>query len=262
MTGNVGLYIYCVTGKTETKALKAKKSEPEDLGIRNQQIYEIGYKDLSAVVSNFPLEQLKANMDDVISHQKVVENTRKKAGTTILPVRFGTILRNQEEVTDLLSKSYNEYKSKLSKLSGKDEFGLKVLITDITREKLKELVEAESKEIKKIKDSISSLSANSSGSTYLLKLNLEDAIKNGVSKKIEKLAYEIHQQVVQLSEESSLLKADIEQIILNAAYLVNQNNATAFKSKFQELKEAYGSVGLIFHMSGPWAPYSFLEGKQ
>jgi hypothetical protein len=112
-----------------------------------------------------------------------------------------------------------------------------------------------------MKDNISSLSANSSGSTYLLKLNLEDAIKNGISKKIEKLAYEIHQQFVQISEESDLLKADIEQIILNAAYLVNQNSATAFKSKFQELKKAYGSVGLIFHMSGPWAPYSFLEGK-
>ena len=261
MTSNIGLYIYCVMNKTDTKGLKAKKSKPEDLGIRNQQIYEIGYRDLSAVVSNFPLEQLKANMDDVIAHQKVVENMRKKAGITILPVRFGTILKNQEEVVNLLSKSYNEYKSKLSKLSGKDEFGLKVLITNTTREKLQELVEAESKEIKKMKDNISSLSANSSGSTYLLKLNLEDAIKNGISKKIEKLANEIHQQFVQISEESNLLKADIEQLILNAAYLVNQNSATVFKSKFQELKQAYGSVGLIFHMSGPWAPYSFLEGK-
>ena len=258
MTSNIGLYIYCVMNKTETKGPKAKKSKP---GIKNQQIYEIGYKDLSAVVSNFPLDQLKANMDDVIAHQKVVENVRMKAGTTILPVRFGTILKNQEEVTNLLSKSYNEYKSKLSKLSGKDEFGLKVLITNTTREKLKELVEAESKEIKKMKDNISSLSDNSSGSTYLLKLNLEDAIKNGISKKIETLANEIHQPFVQISEEYNLLKADIEQIILNAAYLVNQNNATAFKSNFQKLKKAYGSVGLILHMSGPWAPYSFLEGK-
>ena len=261
MAGNIGLYIYCIMNKTETKGPKAKKSEPENLGIKNQQIYEIEYKDLSAVVSNFPIEQLKANMDDVIAHQKVVENMRKKARTTILPVRFGTILRNQEEVINLLSKSYNEYKSKLSKLTGKDEFGLKVLITNTTREKLQQLVEAESEEIKKMKDNISSLSANSSGSSYLLKLNLEDAIKNGISKKIEKLAYEIHQQFVQISDESNLLKADIEQIILNAAYLVNQNSATAFESKFQELKQAYGSVGLIFHMSGPWAPYSFLEGK-
>jgi Gas vesicle synthesis protein GvpL/GvpF len=261
MTSNIGLYIYCVMTKTGTKGLRAKKGKPEDLGIRNHQIYEIGYKDLNAVVSDFPLEQLKANMEDVISHQKVVENKRRIPGTTVLPVRFGTILRNQEEVTNLLSKSYNEYKSKLSKLNGKNEFGLKVLITNTTREKLKDLVEVESKEIKNMKDNISSLSANSSGSTYLLKLNLEDAIKNGISKKIERLADEIHQQFVLVSEESNLLNADIEQVILNAAYLLNQNNDTVFKSKFQELKSLYGSVGLIFHMSGPWAPYSFLEGR-
>src|SRR5919108_1089866 len=118
MTSNIGLYIYCVTNETARK--KAIKSKPGDLGIRNQQVYKIGYKDLSAVVSEFPLDQLKANMDDVVAHQKVVEEMRKKAGTTILPVRFGTILKNQEEVTNLLSGSYNEYKSRLSKLNGKD----------------------------------------------------------------------------------------------------------------------------------------------
>jgi hypothetical protein len=105
------------------------------------------------------------------------------------------------------------------------------------------------------------LSANSSGSTYLLELNLQDAIKNGISKKIEKLADEIHRQFVQVSEESSLLKADIEQMILNVAYLVDRNSAMALKSRFEELKKAYGTIGLIFHLSGPWAPYSFLEGK-
>lgn len=261
MTSNSGLYIYCIVNKIETRELKAKKGKPKLLGIRNQPLYDIEYRDLSAVVSAFPLDHLTANMDDVLSHQKVIEDMRRKPGTTILPVRFGTILGNQEEVTNLLSKSYKEYKLRLSKLGGKDEFGIKVLITNTTREKLKELVEAESKEIKKIRDNISSLSANSSGSTYLLELNLQDAIKNGISKKIEKLADEIHRQFVQVSEESSLLKADIEQMILNVAYLVDRNSAMALKSRFEELKKAYGTIGLIFHMSGPWAPYSFLEGK-
>jgi Gas vesicle synthesis protein GvpL/GvpF len=119
------------------------------------------------------------------------------------------------------------------------------------------LAESESEQIKKIKDNISSLSNAKPGSDYLLKLSLNDAIKNEISKKREQLALEIHQQFAQISVETTLLKADIEQIILNAAYLVDKNSSMNFESKLTELKKEYGSTGLVFHISGPWAPYSF-----
>jgi Gas vesicle synthesis protein GvpL/GvpF len=265
MTNDSGLYIYCVMDQKEEVGIEREKIQTSNqshfkfgnIGVRNQPIFKISHKDLTAVVSNFSLKQLKADIDDVVAHQKVVETMRKEFGTTILPVRFGTILKNQQEVTILLSRSYNEYKSKLLKFSGKDEFGIKILITDAAKEKLKDLAESESEQIKKIKDNISSLSNVKPGSDYLLKLSLNDAIKNEISKKREQLALEIHQQFAQISVETTLLKADIEQIILNAAYLVDKNSSMNFESKLTELKKEYGSTGLVFHISGPWAPYSF-----
>ena len=266
MTNDTGLYIYCVMDQKEGVGVESEKIQTTNqshfkfgnIGVRKQPVSKIRHNDLSAAVSDFPLTQLKADIDDVVAHQNVVETIRKELGTTVLPVRFGTILKNQQEVIDLLSTSYNEYKSKLLKFSGKDEFGIKILISDAAKEKLEKLAEAESEEIKKIKDKISSLSNAKPGSDYLLKLSLNDAIKNEISKKREKLAHEIHQQFAQISVETTLLKADIEQIILNAAYLVDKNNAMNFESKYKEFKDEYGSTGLIFHMSGPWAPYSFL----
>jgi hypothetical protein len=269
LDNDIGLYIYCIISEkekekaTETKGLlkTVKNDQPPSLfgniGVRNQPVFRITYKDLSAIISNFSLKQLKVNIDDVIAHQKVVEIIRKEIERNVLPLRFGTILRSRREVTNLLSQSYNEYKSKIIKFDGKDEFGIKVLITDATREKLKDLVESESEQIQKIKNNISSLSADKSGSDYLLKLSLKDAIKNEIFKKIEHLALGIHKQFAEISSEATLLKADTEHIILNAAYLVSQNYSANFESKFMELKKEYSSTGLIFHMSGPWAPYSF-----
>lgn len=258
MDRNSGLYIYCIMNE-EREIYTDSQPIPifGNIGVRNQPVNKVRYGDLSAVVSNFSLQQLQANVDDVVAHQRVVEAIRKETRATVLPVRFGTVLRNQREVTNLLSKSHNEYKSQLLRFNGKDEFGIKVLITNTAKEKFKDLVEAESEQIKKIKSNISSLSPANSGSEYLLKLSLRDAIKNEVFKKIERLALEIHSKFAEISVDATILKADAEQIILNAAYIINQNNPVTFESKLMEIKKRYEGLGLVFHMSGPWAPYSF-----
>jgi hypothetical protein len=262
MGNKSGLYIYCIMNNDipDRKAVIEEKSTENDLGIiglRNQLMYQIKYKDLSAVVSNFPLQKLNANIDDIMAHQKAVETLRSIKGGTVLPVRFGTVLRNEAKVSSLLSEFYDKYKSKLIKVKGKNEFGIKVLISENAREKLKNSVETESEQIKRIKNSISSLSTSDSGSDYLLKLTLKDAMRNELFKKLEHFTLEIHQQFVDVSVDSVLLKADVEQMILNAAYLVDQGNSIAFESKVIELREHYRNIGLIFHLSGPWAPYSF-----
>src|ERR671939_184485 len=117
MVNPTGIYIYCIMQEKEEGKRRNQNFDLGNIGIKNQSVYAIRHDDISAVVSKLPLQenQLGANIDDVITHQKVVETTKQKTGTTILPVRFGTVVRNQDEVTSLLSKSYREYKSKLIK---------------------------------------------------------------------------------------------------------------------------------------------------
>ena len=261
MVNPTGLYIYCIMQEKEEGKEGKRRNQDFDLGnigLKNQSVYAIRHNDISAVVSKLPLHQLEANIDDVVTHQKVVETAKQKTGTTILPVRFGTVVRNQQEVTSLLSKSYREYKSKLIKFDGKDEFGIKVLKTKTFEEKLKDLVEAESQQIKNIKDNISSLSHDKPGSEYMLNLTLKDTVKNEIYKKMEQLTLKIHQEFAEISEDTTLLNTDnLEHLALNGAYLVNKDNSEAFKSRLNKVEEEYGSMGLIFHMNGPWAPYSF-----
>jgi hypothetical protein len=75
---------------------------------------------------------------------------------------------------------------------------------------------------------------------------------------MEQLTLKIHQEFAEISEDATVLNTDnLDQLALNSAYLVNKDNLEAFKSRLNKVEEEYGSMGLIFHMSGPWAPYSF-----
>ena len=104
-------------------------------------------------------------MNDIVAHQRVVEVAREKG--TVLPVRFGVILKNEDGVKKLLASSYKDYGKKISTLRGKDEIGIKVLMGKSSLKKIQEAAEEQSSEIKKIK---AEMSAAKPGTTYFLKL--------------------------------------------------------------------------------------------
>lgn len=54
-----------------------------------------------------------------------------------------------------------------------------------------------------------------------------------------------------------LLKNDVGEIVLNAAYLVDRSRTREFDAKVRELRERLERDGITIHRSGPWAPYSF-----
>jgi hypothetical protein len=222
------------------------------IGLLDREVFSISHKDLSALVSSMPLKQTQSNIEQIAAHQRVIEASRDIG--TILPVRFGTIFKAEEGVRKLLAGSYRRYKSKISKLKGKDEFGVKIILENGGIEKIQRLVRDESDTIKKMKEQGSTVGE---GTSYFLKLRMDEAIKNETLKKIDQLRGEIHNQLANCAESSCMLESGHDQIVLNGAYLVNSNVLDSFKTQVGKLKEKYKYDGLIFHVSGPWAPYSF-----
>ena len=110
----IGRYVYCIMnggGKSQSFG---------KIGLENNEVYTIHHKDISAVVSKITFKEMQPDVDSIITHQKVVENSRN-IGTT-LPVRFGIMFKTDEGVKQLLVKSYDDFKSKMSKLHGNEEF--------------------------------------------------------------------------------------------------------------------------------------------
>jgi hypothetical protein len=240
-----GRYVYCI--------LEGEKIQDiGKIGLFDSNVYTVGHKDINAMVSAIPFKETHANVDNMIAHQRVVEASRK-IGTT-LPVKFGVMIKTEEGVKKLLTKSYKDFRLKISKFKDKDEFGVKVIFDKNNIEKIKRKVNSNSDEIKKIKKEMSGVG---DGTAYFLKMKMDEAIKNETLKKIDKMSGEIHSLLASSADDNCLLKTDLDQVILNAAYLVKKKDQNNFNLKWRELQEKYKSDGLMFHKSGPWAPYSF-----
>lgn len=242
-----GRYIYCIIDWGEKKPI----GNFGNIGIGENPVYTIDYKDIAAMVSTIPFKQMESNLNDIVAHQRVVEVARQ--ANTVLPVRFGVILKNEEGIKKLLASSYKDYRTKLSSFSGKDEIGIKVLINKSSLKKIKEQA-GQAEEIRKLKQEISSAKP---GTSYFLKLRLEDAMKNETLMKIDKMVGEINSSLAGMAVDRRLLKSDVGEIVLNAAYLVERDKISAFDAKVKEMRERFEGEGMTLHRSGPWAPYSF-----
>src|ERR1700733_4633868 len=159
-----GRYVYCIVDSAEPTLL-------EDVGLLGKPAHVVGHRDIGAVVSPVPYAEIEASIDNILAHQQVVEASRK-IGTTI-PVKFGTIFQKEDGVTTLLTKSYEDYRRKLTKLQGMDEFGVKVLFNKAGLAKLKSVVEQTSPEIVKMRRS---LTKAGEGKSYFTKLKMNEAI--------------------------------------------------------------------------------------
>jgi len=240
-----GRYVYCIMEGGENQNLGS-------IGLFGNEVYTINHNDISAVVSKAPFKEMKPDVDSIIAHQRVVEASKNV--TTTLPVRFGILFKSEQGVKKLLTKSYNDFKSKINKLKDKEEFGIKLILEKENIRKIQKQVIDKSEEVKKIK---SEISESGKGTAYFLNMRMDEAIKNEVLRKVEELGGEVHRELVSCSIDSCFLKADLEDVILNAAYLVNKSEIKKFSDKLEKLKKMYGTHGLILHQSGPWAPYSF-----
>jgi hypothetical protein len=242
-----GRYIYCIIEWGEKKPIGSFGN----IGIGENPVYTIDHKDIAAVVSTIPFKQMESNLNDIVAHQRVVEAARETA--TVLPVRFGVILKNEEGIKKLLSSSYRDYSSKIARLRGRDELGIKVLLNKASLKKIEAQAE-QSEEVRKIKQEIS---AAKPGASYFMKLRLQDAMKNETLMKIDRMVGEINDSLGEVSEDKRLLKSDLGEIVLNAAYLVDKEKINAFDAKVKVLRERFEQEGMTLHRSGPWAPYSF-----
>ncbi len=142
-----GKYIYCIIQSSQDRNFG-----PLGIGNRNDEVLTIGYKDLSMVVSNHPLTKFVVNRYNMIAHEKVIEKVMKEFNS-VLPVRFGTIASNPDEIRNLLDDRYREFKDHLRYMDNKIELSVKGLWKNMDSI-FNEVVE-ENIQIKNLKEKIS-----------------------------------------------------------------------------------------------------------
>ncbi len=118
--GPRGLYVYGVIRlEAEEWAL-----DVEGLGTPPAKVEMVRHRALAAVVSEAPSGVPDPTRDNLLAHHHVQEAVMREH--TLLPTAFGLVLRNREEVEEVLRTAYATFEGVLAQVEGHVELGLKV----------------------------------------------------------------------------------------------------------------------------------------
>jgi hypothetical protein len=130
-----GKYFYCVIPFGKEKSFG-------NIGINNSEVYTIPYRDVAAVVSDSPMKDYELTEDNTRRHEGVLRQVMEEH--TVVPVEFGTTIKNERTLRRLLKKAYVPARDSLKLVHNMVELGVKgILSKDIVfveKEKRKECI--------------------------------------------------------------------------------------------------------------------------
>lgn len=261
---NKGRYAYGIAASKE--AVRLGK-----IGIEDNEVYTIPYKDLCVIVHNCPTEPYKSDDETVKgwvrAHQNVLDEAKERFGT-IIPLGFDTILQPQDDATppdqvvkDWLKEDYERLRAVMEKIKGKDEYGVQILYEP---EVMRKQIAEQNEEIKKIKEE---MATKSPGMAYMYKQKLENAAKAEMDKLADEWFKDFYDRIKGHTDDIVVEKTkqmDKNKVmLLNLSCLVTREKV---ESLGEELEKIDNMEGFSVRFTGPWPPYSFVakpvvEGK-
>lgn len=268
MHANYGLYAYgLVSGIPQ---------QLDILGIDQQhKVYAVAERGLSVIVSVVDIDQFQRQVKSLLAtlsratsptdteagailqaHENVMETLLQH--TTIVPLQFGTIVKDEAAATRMLQEHEAEFKRLLAILSGKVECGVKVYLDKQVL--MKHLAQIDP-QFSRLEEQHGKLSR---GAAYLLARKVEEKLKDQATTQVaqinEKIFQALSKEAVEAKQNTSLpqrLTGKKEEMILNAAYLVEREKVARFEQQARKCLEQYAAMGLILEISSPRPPYSF-----
>ena len=261
-----GFYLYCIR-KTGFPSIKVEKT------IGGGEVSIIPYEELEVVtslvdLSEFGSEEIQRKAQEDLNwikekaqiHEYVIEQVMRVGPNliSVIPMKFGTIFKTEESLKECLRKNYQQFKDSLEKLKGKQEWGVKIYLKENifrkTIEDKNEAVLAKKKEIESLPK----------GMAFFTQKQIGEIVNQEKDKELDRITEEIYESLGQLAfskNKSKLLEKDftgmLEEMLLNAFYLIEESKLASFQKKVGELKEKYNSLGFKVEVSGPWPSYHF-----
>ncbi len=241
-----GKYIYCII---ETK--QERNFGPIGIGQRGDEVLIIGYDDLSMVVSNYPIAKITANKENMLTHQKVIEEVMKEFDS-VLPVRFGTIASTADEVRNLLDRRYREFKTALRNMDHKIELGVKGIWKNMA-DVFEKIVE-ENETIKNLKKAIEEKNSENTQA----KMGVGRLVKQALDKKKEKQAEQIVSKLRRTAYDYKLNDTIGDEMFMNAAFLVDKGREKEFDNIMDDLSDEYKDRAKFMY-AGPLPVFNFVN---
>ncbi len=242
-----GKYIYCIIAIVQEEP---KTFGPLGIGERGDELYTVSFNDIAAVVSNSPIIDYSVSRQNLLSHERAVEEVMKEY--VVLPVRFGTIASDEEKIKKILEVEYNKFKDLLNKLKDKKELALKAIFKE---EIIYKDILAKYEDIKALKEKIRGLSFVK---TYYQRMEIGKMVESALQREKEIYKDDILNRLLPLAAEVKINNTYGETMIINAAFLVEKHREAEFDQKIQELDTKYGGK-IKFKYTGTLPPFNFVN---
>jgi len=242
-----GKYIYCIIGTKQERNFG-----PIGIGGRDDEVLTIGYDDLSMVVSSCPMTKFIVSSENMLAHMRVIEKVMNEFDS-VLPVRFGTVASNADEIRNLLDRRLREFMSLLRNMDHKIELGVKGSWKNMNAI-FEEIVE-ENIEIKKAKEKIQNKAGKKSKQA---EIEVGKMVEEALKKKKEQEAEKIVDALRRAAFEYKLNKIIGDKMFMNAAFLVDKGWEKEFDNIIEDLSEKYRDR-VKFMYAGPMPVFNFVN---
>ena len=244
----MGTYVYCV-GNAES--FGPSRSSLSGQGVGGPDVRTVEYGGLAAVVSDAPKTGYDITRDNLMAHQRVVEESMRHSD--VLPVAFGTVARDDQDVREkLLRREHDELQEYLAYVQGRVELGLKALWN---RDRLFAEIVAERGDIRSLRDLLADRPPDSA---YFERIQLGELTNAAIVEKRDYDAEAILESLRPLAVDLQENRLLTDMMILNVSFLVDRDQIETFDAQVQQLGELHADR-LVFQYVGPLPPYSFVN---
>src|SRR5262245_894206 len=239
-------YLYAIITCSEPRDLVAR-----GIGERGDVVRLVNYRRLAAVVSSSPNIEYENSRRNMMDHTLVLEEVM--GHFDLLPVRFGTIAPDEGAIKErLLAPRYQELTELLEQMRDRMELGLKAFWYEGAA--IAEVVQ-DNEAIRRMRDA---LTGRSTTETYYERIHLGEEVEKALAQKRTRDEESILARIRPLVHKTRTNKIVSDRMVINAAFLVDRQNALQVDAAVRGLHEEF-SNRLIFKYFGPVPPYNFVN---
>ena len=217
-------------------------------GITEDGVRLIAHGEIAAIVSDIDPADLRA-VSVLRAHWRVLEQAA--ASTTVLPVRFGTVMADDGAVvTEFLEPSHDDLAATLADMAGKVQLSVKGTYEE---DALMASVVAGSPTVARMRREVSGLPE---AATYYKRIELGRLVAAEVERVRDHDAHAIVQRLEPHALAARLEPQSAPESAVSAAFLVEEDRIDEFSEAVTALgRELQGRIRLRY--VGPLPPYSF-----
>jgi hypothetical protein len=245
-----GKYIYCIIA-TEYDC----NYGPIGVGGRGDLVTNIGFEGLSMVVSDHPLTRFTVNPENILAHQKVIEEVMKEF-SSVLPLKFGTIAATPDEIRNLLNRRYSEFMELLKEFDNKIEVNVKCVWKDMAE--IYREIDNKCEPLKLLRKQLEKETDHQKKKEIMIKAG--NLVENALNEHREYEAEEILMAFRKSVFEYKQNKTTGDAMFFNTAFLINSGREKEIDNIIADLDKKYQDH-IDFSYTSPLPIFNFIDLK-